>query len=213
MTMKNASVIQGSFYASSDYAMKGCILKGENFFFGIGGMVAEMTKSELAGSNFVFGAMRHRLQQQSNSMIPSRHSGILLIGLLRVSLVATSASFRLPRIQASKALVATPMVVAITAWCGACSSSCFLFRRCLFVRCFCLWLLIACTANSSNYHLFRTKHPPAIPALITFLGLGGIVFYAKLTRVHCKSATRICAVARYPVNCRFCLSAPTSKLG
>ena len=77
--MKNASVIQGSFYASSDYAMKGCILKGKNFFFGIGGMVAEMTKSELAGSNFMFGAMQHRLQQQSNSTIPSQHSEILLI--------------------------------------------------------------------------------------------------------------------------------------
>ena len=48
-TMRNAGVILGYFYASSDYAKKGCILKGENFFFGIGGTVAEMTKSELTG--------------------------------------------------------------------------------------------------------------------------------------------------------------------
>ena len=47
--MKNAGVIQGYFYASSDYATEGCIVKGENFFFGIGGTVAEMTKSELTG--------------------------------------------------------------------------------------------------------------------------------------------------------------------
>ena len=91
------------------------------------------------------------------------------------------------------------MVDAITARCGACSSSIFLFRRCLFARLYCLWLMVARIANSSPYLLLRTKHPPTIPALITFLGLGGIVFSAKLTKTNCKSATRICAVARYPV--------------
>ena len=44
-------------------------------------------------------------------------------------LIATSASFRLLGIQAKMALVATPIVDAITARCGACSSSIFLFRR------------------------------------------------------------------------------------
>ena len=71
--MKNAGVIQGYFYASSDYATEGCIVKGENFFFGIGGMVAEITKSELAGSNFMFGAMQHRY---NNSPIQRYHHDI-----------------------------------------------------------------------------------------------------------------------------------------
>ena len=123
-----------------------------------------------------------------------------------------SASFRLIGIQTSIALVATPILDAFTARCGACSSSRFLFRRYLFACRCCLWLTIACTTNSSPHPLLRNKHPAANPALITFRGLWGIVIFAKLTRTNCISATRICAVSRYPVNCRFCLSAPTTEL-
>ncbi len=44
-TMKNAGVIQGFFYASSDFSAKGCIVKGENVYFGTGGTDEEMTES------------------------------------------------------------------------------------------------------------------------------------------------------------------------
>ena len=43
--MKNAGVIQGYFYASSDFSAKGCIMKGENIYFGIGGADEEKTES------------------------------------------------------------------------------------------------------------------------------------------------------------------------
>jgi hypothetical protein len=45
MTMKSAGVIQGYFYASSDFSAKGCIMKGKNMYFGAGDMDEEMTKS------------------------------------------------------------------------------------------------------------------------------------------------------------------------
>jgi len=133
-------------------------------------------------------------------------------GLLRVSLVATLASCRLLWIQARIALVATPILDAFTARCGACSSSCFLFRRYLFARQYCLWLTIACIATSSPHPLLGNKHPAANPSLITFCGLWGIVIFAKLTGINSISATRICAVSRYPVNCRICHSAPMTEL-
>jgi hypothetical protein len=44
-TMKNAGVIRGYFYASSDFSAKGCIVKGENMYFGTGGTDEEMTES------------------------------------------------------------------------------------------------------------------------------------------------------------------------
>jgi len=102
---------------------------------------------------------------------------------LHVFLVATFALFRLPGTQASIALAEAPNVDAITARCGACSSSRFLCRRCLFARSCSLWLFVAWITNSSPHPLLHNKHPAANPALITILndGLVGLVFFAKLT--------------------------------
>ena len=47
--MKENKVIDGYFYASSDFSTKGCLMKGENVFFGIGGTDDEMTASSLPG--------------------------------------------------------------------------------------------------------------------------------------------------------------------
>jgi len=47
--MKDNNVIDGYFYASSDFPTKGCLMKGENVFFGIGGTDKEMTESDLPG--------------------------------------------------------------------------------------------------------------------------------------------------------------------
>jgi hypothetical protein len=101
---------------------------------------------------------------------------------LRVSLVVTFALFRLSGVQAGIALAATPNVDAITARCGSCSSSRFPCRRCLFAHRYCLWFIIARIANSSPYYRIHRYHPPANPALVTFLndGLVGMVIFAKL---------------------------------
>ncbi len=47
--MKKSGVIRGYFYASIDYTTKGCIVKGDNVLFGIGGTDEEMATSILAG--------------------------------------------------------------------------------------------------------------------------------------------------------------------
>jgi hypothetical protein len=47
--MKENKVIDGYFYASSDFPTKGCLMKGENVFFGVGGTDDEMTASDLPG--------------------------------------------------------------------------------------------------------------------------------------------------------------------
>jgi hypothetical protein len=46
--MKNANVIDGYFSADSDFPTKGCFMKGENVYFGIGD-ISEMTGSDLPG--------------------------------------------------------------------------------------------------------------------------------------------------------------------
>lgn len=43
--MKKANVIDGDFYASSEYPTKGCFVKGSNVFFGIGGTDNAMAAS------------------------------------------------------------------------------------------------------------------------------------------------------------------------
>jgi hypothetical protein len=47
--MKESMVIQGYFYASEEFPTKGCLMKNDNVFFGIGGTDDEMTVSELPG--------------------------------------------------------------------------------------------------------------------------------------------------------------------
>ena len=73
--------------------------------------------------------------------------------------------------RTSFALVATLIIDAKTARCGACSSSRFLFRHCLCAYRYSLWLVVARIANYSHYPILRKKHPAAIPALIAFHGL------------------------------------------
>ena len=48
-SMNNAGIINGYFYSGSDLPTKGCILKGENFFFGLGGTSEEMTEDDVSG--------------------------------------------------------------------------------------------------------------------------------------------------------------------
>ena len=47
--MNNAGIINGYFYSGSDLPTKGCILKGENFFFGLGGTSEEMNEDDVSG--------------------------------------------------------------------------------------------------------------------------------------------------------------------
>ncbi|KAL3764631.1 hypothetical protein ACHAW5_001824 [Stephanodiscus triporus] len=47
--MKENNVVDGYFYASSDFPTKGCIMKGANVYFGIGGTENEMAISDLPG--------------------------------------------------------------------------------------------------------------------------------------------------------------------
>ena len=47
--MKDANVIDGYFHVSPDFPSKGCFMKDDNVFFGIGGTDDEMTKSDLPG--------------------------------------------------------------------------------------------------------------------------------------------------------------------
>lgn len=48
-TMRKAGVIKGYFYSSSDYLTKGCVIKGENYFFGDGGTIEQMSEEDLSG--------------------------------------------------------------------------------------------------------------------------------------------------------------------
>jgi hypothetical protein len=49
ITKKQTGDIQGYFYASIDYKTKGCVMKGDNVYFGIGGTDEEMALSFLTG--------------------------------------------------------------------------------------------------------------------------------------------------------------------
>jgi len=49
LTKKQTGDIQGYFYASIDYITKGCVMKGDNVYFGIGGTDEEMSISVLTG--------------------------------------------------------------------------------------------------------------------------------------------------------------------
>ena len=53
-TMKNSGVIQGFFYASSDFPTKGCFIKGDSMYFGTGGTDRQISGSDLTGQQRVW---------------------------------------------------------------------------------------------------------------------------------------------------------------
>ena len=143
-----------------------------------GGVVRDDDADDEDDDDGMYGAKNYnRLVTMEERICHARIATLLIVSCY-------SLFRRLPRKQTFIAFAGTPIGDARTARCGACFSSRFLCRRCLFAYRYCLWLIVARIAKSSPHPLppypllVHFEHPAAILAIINFLCLFGLVMYA-----------------------------------
>lgn len=73
-TMKNAGLIEGYFYASGEYPSKGCVLKGEDVFFGAGGTIEALEDSDLPGEQVRIWCVTSDLDMSMSMSFPLMES-------------------------------------------------------------------------------------------------------------------------------------------